>query len=56
MKNAVITGAASGFGRALALTLAKREGWKILIADINRHWHGRNSGDGAQGRRRWRNF
>jgi len=36
MKNAVITGAASGFGRALALALAKRGGWKILIADINR--------------------
>lgn len=36
MKNAVITGAASGFGRALALTLAKRGGWKILLADINR--------------------
>jgi NAD(P)-dependent dehydrogenase (short-subunit alcohol dehydrogenase family) len=35
MKNAVITGAASGFGRALALTLAKRGGWRILIADIN---------------------
>lgn len=34
MRNAVITGAASGFGRALALALAKR-GWKILIADIN---------------------
>jgi NAD(P)-dependent dehydrogenase (short-subunit alcohol dehydrogenase family) len=36
MSNAVITGAASGFGRALALTLAKRGGWKILVADINR--------------------
>lgn len=36
MKNAVITGAASGFGRALALTLSRRGGWKILIADINR--------------------
>jgi len=35
MRNAVITGAASGFGRALALTLAKRGGWKILVADIN---------------------
>lgn len=36
MKNAVITGAASGFGRALALTLSRRGGWKILVADINR--------------------
>ena len=36
MSNAVITGAASGFGRALALSLAKRGGWKILIADVNR--------------------
>lgn len=35
MSNAVITGAASGFGRALAIVLAKRR-WKILIADINR--------------------
>ena len=35
MSNAVITGAASGFGRALALALAKRGGWKILVADIN---------------------
>ena len=35
MRNAVITGAASGFGRALALALARR-GWKILLADINR--------------------
>ncbi len=35
MSNAVITGASSGFGRALALVLA-RQGWKILIADINR--------------------
>lgn len=34
MRNAVITGAASGLGRALALALAKR-GWRILIADIN---------------------
>lgn len=36
MKNAVITGAASGFGRALALTLTKRKNWRILVADINR--------------------
>ncbi|MBN1363627.1 MAG: SDR family NAD(P)-dependent oxidoreductase [Syntrophaceae bacterium] len=35
MSNAVITGSASGFGRALALALARRGGWKILIADIN---------------------
>jgi NAD(P)-dependent dehydrogenase (short-subunit alcohol dehydrogenase family) len=35
MSNAVITGAGSGFGRALAVVLAKRR-WKILIADINR--------------------
>lgn len=35
MNNAVITGAGSGFGRALALVLAK-QGWKILIVDINR--------------------
>lgn len=35
MSNAVITGAGSGFGRALAIALAKRR-WKILIADINR--------------------
>ncbi len=35
-KNAVITGAASGFGRALALTLAKRGNWRILVADVNR--------------------
>jgi len=34
MSNAVITGAGSGFGRALAMVLA-RKGWKILIADIN---------------------
>jgi NAD(P)-dependent dehydrogenase (short-subunit alcohol dehydrogenase family) len=34
MPNAVITGAASGFGRALALALARR-GWRILLADIN---------------------
>lgn len=35
MKIAVITGAASGFGRALALALTRRGGWNILIADIN---------------------
>jgi NAD(P)-dependent dehydrogenase (short-subunit alcohol dehydrogenase family) len=35
MRNAVITGAASGLGRELAIGLARR-GWKILIADINR--------------------
>ena len=33
-RNAVITGAASGFGRALAVALAKR-GWQILAADVN---------------------
>ena len=33
-KNVVITGAASGLGRALALAWA-REGWKIGIADID---------------------
>jgi NAD(P)-dependent dehydrogenase (short-subunit alcohol dehydrogenase family) len=35
MSNAVITGAGSGFGRAMAMVLAKK-GWRILIADINR--------------------
>ena len=35
MSIAVITGAGSGFGRAMAMVLAKK-GWKILIADINR--------------------
>jgi NAD(P)-dependent dehydrogenase (short-subunit alcohol dehydrogenase family) len=34
MRNAVITGTASGLGRELAICLARR-GWKILIADIN---------------------
>ena len=34
MSNAVITGAGSGFGRAMAMVLAKK-GWRILIADIN---------------------
>jgi NAD(P)-dependent dehydrogenase (short-subunit alcohol dehydrogenase family) len=34
MSNAVITGAGSGFGRAMAMVLAKK-GWKILIADIS---------------------
>jgi len=33
-KRAVVTGAASGLGRALALVLA-RKGWKIGITDIN---------------------
>ncbi|MEA3470696.1 MAG: SDR family oxidoreductase [Thermodesulfobacteriota bacterium] len=33
-KNAVITGAASGLGREIAISLAKR-GWRILISDIN---------------------
>jgi NAD(P)-dependent dehydrogenase (short-subunit alcohol dehydrogenase family) len=35
MRNAVITGAASGLGRELAIALARRS-WRILIADINR--------------------
>jgi NAD(P)-dependent dehydrogenase (short-subunit alcohol dehydrogenase family) len=34
MSNAVITGAGSGFGRAMAMVLARKR-WKILIADIN---------------------
>ncbi|MCD6571309.1 MAG: SDR family NAD(P)-dependent oxidoreductase [Deltaproteobacteria bacterium] len=34
-KNAVITGAGSGLGRALAIALARR-GWKILAADIDK--------------------
>ncbi len=34
MRNAVITGAASGLGRELAIGLARR-GWKILVADVN---------------------
>jgi NAD(P)-dependent dehydrogenase (short-subunit alcohol dehydrogenase family) len=33
-KRAVITGAASGLGRALALRFA-REGWRVAIADLN---------------------
>lgn len=33
-KNAVITGAASGLGRAIAVALAKR-GWRVLVSDIN---------------------
>jgi NAD(P)-dependent dehydrogenase (short-subunit alcohol dehydrogenase family) len=34
-KNAVITGAASGLGRELAVALAKK-GWRVFIADIDR--------------------
>ena len=34
MPNAVVTGAASGLGRAFAVALAKR-GWQILVTDIN---------------------
>ena len=34
-RNAIITGAASGLGRALALRLV-RDGWNIAICDINR--------------------
>jgi len=34
-KNAVITGAALGLGRAISIALAKM-GWRILIADINK--------------------
>jgi NAD(P)-dependent dehydrogenase (short-subunit alcohol dehydrogenase family) len=34
-RRAVVTGSASGLGRAIALALA-RQGWHILIADINR--------------------
>ncbi len=33
-KRAVVTGAASGLGKAISLALA-RNGWKVLIADIN---------------------
>ena len=33
-KNAIVTGAASGLGRALAIELAHR-GWCIAIADVN---------------------
>jgi NAD(P)-dependent dehydrogenase (short-subunit alcohol dehydrogenase family) len=33
-KNAVVTGAASGLGRAIAIALAKK-GWRVLVADIN---------------------
>ncbi|MCX5850527.1 MAG: SDR family NAD(P)-dependent oxidoreductase [Deltaproteobacteria bacterium] len=34
MPNAVVTGAASGLGRAFALALA-RKNWRVLVADIN---------------------
>lgn len=34
-KHAIVTGAASGLGRALALRLA-RDGWEIAVCDINR--------------------
>lgn len=34
-RNAVVTGAASGLGRALAVRLA-RDGWRVAICDINR--------------------
>ncbi|KQC11168.1 MAG: hypothetical protein APR62_10465 [Smithella sp. SDB] len=34
MSNAVITGAGSGFGRAMAMVMAKK-GWRLLLADIN---------------------
>jgi NAD(P)-dependent dehydrogenase (short-subunit alcohol dehydrogenase family) len=33
-KNAIVTGGASGLGRAIAVRLAK-EGWNIAVADIN---------------------
>ncbi len=33
-RNAIITGAASGLGRAIALRLA-RDGWNIAVCDIN---------------------
>ena len=33
-KNAIVTGAASGLGRAIALALGRR-GWQIAIADVN---------------------
>ena len=33
-RNALVTGAASGLGRALAVMLA-REGWQIALADVN---------------------
>ncbi|MEA3222626.1 MAG: SDR family oxidoreductase [Thermodesulfobacteriota bacterium] len=34
-KNAVITGAALGLGRAISIALAKK-GWRILVADVNK--------------------
>jgi phosphoribosylformimino-5-aminoimidazole carboxamide ribotide isomerase len=33
-KNAIVTGAASGLGRALSVRLA-RDGWRIALADID---------------------
>ena len=33
-RNAIITGAASGLGRAIALRLA-RDGWQMALVDVN---------------------